>query len=139
MYAELKPSLIAPVVAWLCHETCEDNGSIIDSGAGFAAQCRMYRGAGVNLRKKITDDVSIEDVRDSWEKVIDMSKASPLTSIQAATGNLMTVLEELKSTPASGKVFQEKFSYTPRDLILYALGGKYFQIVDQIVPWKIKH
>lgn len=122
MFAELRPALIAPVVAWLCHESCEDNGSIIDSGAGFAAQCQMYRGAGVNLRKKITDEVSIEDVRDSWDKVTDMSKAAPLTTIQGATANLMTVLEELRSTPASGKVVKDKFSYTPRDLIIYALG-----------------
>lgn len=123
LFAELRPSLIAPVVAYLCHDSCEDNGSIIDSGAGFAAQCRMFRGAGVNLRKKITDEVSIEDVRDSWDKVTDLSKATPLTTIQAATGNLMTVLEELRSAPVSGKVVKDKFSYTPRDLIIYALGG----------------
>ncbi|XP_026286944.1 peroxisomal multifunctional enzyme type 2 [Frankliniella occidentalis] len=122
MFAELRPCLIAPVVAWLCHESCGDNGSIIDSGAGYAAQCQMYRGEGVSLRKRITDDLSIEDVRDSWEKVTDMSKATPLTTIQAATSNLMTVLEELRTAPASGKVVKDKFSYTPRDLIIYALG-----------------
>lgn len=39
MLAELKPELIAPVVVWLCHEDCEDNGSIIESAAGWATKC----------------------------------------------------------------------------------------------------
>lgn len=123
IFAELRPSLIAPVVAWLCHEDNEDNGSIIDSGAGWAAKCQMFRGSGAHLRKSITDEVSVEDVRDSWEKVTDLSKASPLTTIQEATANLMTVLEDFKSNSTLGNVVKDDFSYTPRDLIIYALGG----------------
>lgn len=38
-FAELKPELIAPVVVWLCHEDCEENGSIIESAAGWATKC----------------------------------------------------------------------------------------------------
>ena len=36
----LKPELIAPVVAWLCHEECCDNGSIIESAGGWAGKCK---------------------------------------------------------------------------------------------------
>ena len=36
----LKPELIAPVVAWLCHEECSDNGSIIESAGGWAGKCK---------------------------------------------------------------------------------------------------
>lgn len=35
----MKPELIAPVVVWLCHEDCEENGSIIESAAGWATKC----------------------------------------------------------------------------------------------------
>ena len=35
----LKPELIAPVVAWLCHEDCNDNGSIIEAAGGWAGKC----------------------------------------------------------------------------------------------------
>ncbi|KAL1110212.1 hypothetical protein AAG570_008289 [Ranatra chinensis] len=38
LFAELKPELIAPVVAWLCHEDCGDNGVVIESSAGWAAK-----------------------------------------------------------------------------------------------------
>lgn len=40
-FAELRPELIAPVVAWLCHESCEDNGSIIESAVGWAGKCKL--------------------------------------------------------------------------------------------------
>jgi 3-hydroxyacyl-CoA dehydrogenase/3a,7a,12a-trihydroxy-5b-cholest-24-enoyl-CoA hydratase len=39
--AALKPELVAPVVAWMCHENCEDNGVIVEAAAGFAARCRF--------------------------------------------------------------------------------------------------
>lgn len=38
MFKELKPELIAPVVVWLCHDSCEESGSVIDSAAGTAAK-----------------------------------------------------------------------------------------------------
>lgn len=42
-FAELKPELIAPVVVWLCHESCEENGSIIESAAGWASKCKSSK------------------------------------------------------------------------------------------------
>lgn len=33
-----EPKLIAPVVAYLCHESSTDNGAIIESAAGWAAK-----------------------------------------------------------------------------------------------------
>ena len=37
----LKPSYVAPVVAYLCHESCQENGSIIETAAGWAAKCEL--------------------------------------------------------------------------------------------------
>lgn len=39
LHSALKPELIAPVVAWLCHEECEENGAVVEAAAGFAAKC----------------------------------------------------------------------------------------------------
>ena len=38
----LKPELIAPVVGWLCHEDCMDNGSVIESAGGWAGKCKIF-------------------------------------------------------------------------------------------------
>ena len=43
----LSPAYVAPFVAWLCHETNEDNGGLYEVGAGFIAKQRWNRSAGV--------------------------------------------------------------------------------------------
>jgi len=35
----MKPELIAPIVFWLCHEDCNENGSIIEAALGWAGKC----------------------------------------------------------------------------------------------------
>lgn len=37
-----EPKLIAPVVAYLCHESNTDNGAIIESAAGWATKVRIH-------------------------------------------------------------------------------------------------
>jgi len=34
----LAPEYVAPFVAYLCHESCEENGSLYEVGAGFIAK-----------------------------------------------------------------------------------------------------
>ncbi len=36
----LKPKYVAPLVAWLCHEDCEDTGSLYEVGGGHVAKCK---------------------------------------------------------------------------------------------------
>ena len=39
----LKPELIAPIVAYLCHEDCEENGAIIEAAGGWAGKCKLQK------------------------------------------------------------------------------------------------
>lgn len=124
-YNELKPALIAPVVVYLCHENTEDNGNIIESACGWATKVHFVRGKGSLIRTSITEGVTPEFVRDRWDAVTDMSKATHLNNIGEASASFMEVLEELKnpSKPvASSANFEDSFNYSSKDLILYALG-----------------
>ncbi|XP_011881412.1 PREDICTED: peroxisomal multifunctional enzyme type 2-like [Vollenhovia emeryi] len=38
-FEQLKPELIAPVVCWLCHEDCTENGALIETALGWAGKC----------------------------------------------------------------------------------------------------
>jgi len=54
----LKPELIAPVVFWLCHEECKENGSIIEAALGWAGKCKyqllkIFNPIIVNIYKQI--------------------------------------------------------------------------------------
>ncbi|XP_013115140.2 peroxisomal multifunctional enzyme type 2 [Stomoxys calcitrans] len=121
LFNELKPQLIAPVVVYLCHESCEDNGAYIESAAGWATKVQIFRGKGTVLRTSIEQDtIAPEAVQKLWGKVTDMSEATSLDAISRASGYLLEVLEKLKE----GKIgdVEDTFSFGSKDLILYALG-----------------
>lgn len=90
------------------------------------------RGKGAILRSSITEDVTIERVRDAWSQVTDMSKAEQMSSITEATGSLVELLDQLeggqggaqKSGNSNQSDISDVFSFGNKDLILYALGGK---------------
>ncbi|KAF5307489.1 hypothetical protein FQR65_LT06844 [Abscondita terminalis] len=135
LYEELKPELIAPVVAYLCHESCEESGSIIESAAGWAGKVSVFRGNGTLIRKKITDSVSIENVRDSWMKIVDVKDATLCESVNVATSSLMESLDRLQTGTEISTTSREGdiFTFDSKDLILYALGvGASVQIPDEL-------
>nr|CAD7452951.1 unnamed protein product [Timema tahoe] len=124
-FAELKPELIAPVVVWLCHESCPETGSIIEAAAGWAGKSYLVRSQGSLLRSKITDNVTPEDVKEHWGTVTDMSNAKHYPSIADVSATLTVALEEMKANAQSdslSKVATNSLSYDKRDIILYSLG-----------------
>ncbi|XP_034472898.1 peroxisomal multifunctional enzyme type 2 [Drosophila innubila] len=120
LFNELKPSLIAPVVVYLCHESCTDNGSYIESAAGWATKVHTVRGKGSVLRPSLEDSVTLEYVQNAWNQVTDMSQAKHWNSNAEASASLMEVLEKLKS--GDKDAVEDTFSFGNRELILYALG-----------------
>ena len=44
---QLSPAFVAPFVAYLCHESCNDNAGLYEVGAGYIAKQRWQRSAGV--------------------------------------------------------------------------------------------
>lgn len=59
----LKPEYVVPLVAYLCHESCEENGSIFEVGAGYIAKLRWQRTEGAFFDLK---SFTPEAVRDKW-------------------------------------------------------------------------
>ncbi|CAG9858017.1 unnamed protein product [Phyllotreta striolata] len=123
LFAELKPELIAPVVAYLCHESCQENGSIIEAAAGWAGRCAIVRSNGALLRQKPEDQVSIEAVKDNWSTIRNLSNAQKLDTIEDATGALMASLDALRGTGGDRNAEDvDSFEFCNKDTILYALG-----------------
>lgn len=46
----LKPEMVAPFVAYLCHSGCKETGSLFELGAGYCAKVRLERSTGVLLK-----------------------------------------------------------------------------------------
>lgn len=96
-YNELKPVLIAPVVAYLCHEDTQENGSYIESAAGWATKVHFVRGRGALLRTAITEGVTPEFVKSKWEAITDMTGATHFTSNAEASASFMGRLSHKKA------------------------------------------
>jgi NAD(P)-dependent dehydrogenase (short-subunit alcohol dehydrogenase family)/putative sterol carrier protein/acyl dehydratase len=124
----LKPEYVSPLVAWLCHESCQETKGLFEVGAGFIGKLRWERTEGVFLGGK--RGVSVEDVAAKWDKITDFSTTThPNTPAESFTsildnaskprlgGNEFIDLDE-----ASKDVIEAESSYDERDLSLYALG-----------------
>lgn len=135
----LKPEYVAPLVLWLCHEDCKENGGLYECGAGWFSKLRWQRTEGAVLRRKNLS-MTPEEVRDNWSKIVDFTNATNPSSIQEGNLSYFSTLQKIDSdegakigvkktagnsglTKAIGSVTKPTtFSYTDRDAILYALG-----------------
>jgi len=123
-----KPDYVAPLVGFLGHEACPDSGSIFEVGSCWVGEIRRQRSAGVMLKNKVP-----EELGSRVKEVIDFGRAtSDVRDTKVALQNLLALHKTSASSAAPGKVDVEgarratfpvgKYSYTPRDVALYALG-----------------
>ncbi|NXB77740.1 DHB4 enzyme, partial [Donacobius atricapilla] len=135
-----KPEYVAPLVVWLCHESCAENGSLFEVIFLFFLSLRWERSLGAIVRGK-NEPMTPEAVRDKWEKVCDFDNASKPRTIQESISVLSDALSQIESqgnvsmnSTSSGSVVSSSasivgrqlgtnvYKYTHLEPILYALG-----------------
>ncbi|KAJ8787872.1 hypothetical protein J1605_022673 [Eschrichtius robustus] len=77
----LKPDYVAPLVLWLCHESCEENGGLFEVGAGWIGKLRWERTLGAIVRQR-TQPMTPEAVKANWTKICDFDNATKPQRIQ---------------------------------------------------------
>ncbi|WP_224366287.1 peroxisomal multifunctional enzyme type 2 [Hyalangium versicolor] len=125
----LKPEYVSPLVALLCHESCEENGALFEVGGGFLSKLRWQRTEGV--RFKLGRNITPELVQSHWEQITGFEKATFPVDVTEA---FQPVMENLGTKSHGGNEFIDvdaalgyelppvTTSYDERDLSLYALG-----------------
>uniref|UniRef100_A0A9J8A0A2 Peroxisomal multifunctional enzyme type 2 n=2 Tax=Cyprinus carpio TaxID=7962 RepID=A0A9J8A0A2_CYPCA len=130
----LRAEYVAPLVLWLCHDACPENGGLFEVGAGWIGKLRWERSLGRIVRQK-NESMTPEAVRDAWSEICDFTDASRPSSIQESLQTLVEVLSRVEdergiranptgaTSSAVGQTLPEmSFSYTHMNCILYALG-----------------
>uniref|UniRef100_A0A8C5H2L7 Hydroxysteroid (17-beta) dehydrogenase 4 n=1 Tax=Gouania willdenowi TaxID=441366 RepID=A0A8C5H2L7_GOUWI len=143
LVASLKPEYVAPLVLWLCHEQCQENGGLFEVGAGWIGKLRWERTHGHTVRQK-NKPMTPEAVRDHWDKICDFNQVTKPVGIQGESycGRDTAVLSQVESetevganptasmaTSDSGinpvigqKMPPSTFTFDHTHCILYALG-----------------
>ena len=95
----LKPDYVAPFVAWLVSDQCDENGSLYEVGAGYIAKHRTQQSAGVQFD---VDNLTPEKIRDQWSGVNQFERgATNPTSNQDMMATVMTNLEAKQQAKAA--------------------------------------
>jgi len=69
---KLKPDAVVPLAVFLCHESSEVNGEVIEAGGGWFAKLRIERTKG----SYIDGDFGPEEVQKHWPQIVDFSEGS---------------------------------------------------------------
>uniref|UniRef100_A0A668AB53 Hydroxysteroid (17-beta) dehydrogenase 4 n=1 Tax=Myripristis murdjan TaxID=586833 RepID=A0A668AB53_9TELE len=132
----MKPEYVAPLVLWLCHEQCKENGGLFEVGGGWIGKLRWERSQGHIVRHK-NQRMTPEAVRDHWDNICDFTDAAKPVSIQEGLQMVVEVLSKVDSeggvsgnptaSAASASAVGQKlpptsFSFSHTQCIIYALG-----------------
>ncbi|MEE6513881.1 hypothetical protein FKM82_021723, partial [Ascaphus truei] len=124
----LKPDYVAPLVLWLCHESCQENGGLFEVGAGWIGKMRWERSLGSIIRQK-NRPMTPEAVRDEWNKICDFDNATKPQTIQESVNTLYEVLSSIdsrggiSSNPTGQKTSLSSSSIDPSQAIGMKLPG----------------
>ena len=136
---QLKPEYVAPLVLYLCHDSCQETGGLFECGGGWMAKLQWQRADGATIRQKNVE-MTPEAVRDNWEKVTDFSVSSNPKTVGEANIKVYEVLGKLEAdddedvpqvsakpgidpdVAIGQKLPAFDMKYTDTEVILYALG-----------------
>lgn len=125
----LKPELVSPLVAYLCHESSKETGGLFEVGGGVFNKLRWERTVGKTF--KLGKPITVDAIAKAWPEITDFSKATHPPDL---TTSMQPVLENLQKKSLGGNDFIDvdlalgyempalESSYSERDLALYALG-----------------
>ncbi|MGB1580721.1 MAG: SDR family oxidoreductase [Nevskiales bacterium] len=85
--AKLTPEYVSPLVAWLCHESCDETGGIFEVGAGFIAKLRWERTRGQYF--DLGQGFNMDDVASHWAQAVDFTDAEHPADVNAAVAAVM--------------------------------------------------
>ena len=129
LLSALKPELVSPLVAYLCHESSKETGGLFEVGGGVFNKLRWERTVGKTF--KLGKPITVDAIARAWPEITDFSKATHPPDL---TTSMQPVLENLQKKSLGGNEFIDvdlalgyelpalESSYTERDLALYALG-----------------
>lgn len=91
---KLNPAYVAPLVAWLCHKDCLENGSIFEAAGQWFGRYKLQRTKGKYLPGICDGDDSIERIADNFESISTIEHAKHVESFGDHLNELLQTFEQ---------------------------------------------
>lgn len=89
---KVKPEFVAPIVAWLCSEQCDESGKMFSAGGGYFSRAAVVEGPGVVF--DAGKEISIEMIIEKFDQINSLEDAREYASAMEHAG---TVLAKMTS------------------------------------------
>ncbi|MBW1808049.1 MAG: SDR family NAD(P)-dependent oxidoreductase [Deltaproteobacteria bacterium] len=129
---KLIPEAVAPLVVYLCSDSCKETGMIFNAGMGYFNRAAIVQGKGT-----FVGDGQVptpEQIMQNWDAINDISGAEEFVDAMAALGPMVT--GEAPETPApqaqSGPQVKDVFAKMPEAFQADKAGG-----VDVVFQYSI--
>jgi NAD(P)-dependent dehydrogenase (short-subunit alcohol dehydrogenase family) len=85
---KIKPEYVAPIVAWLCSEQCQESAKMYSAGAGYYSRAAVVEGPGVLLDPN--QEITIEMVVDQLDQINTLEGGREFASAMEQAGLILS-------------------------------------------------
>ena len=85
---KVKPEFVAPIVAWLCSEKCEETAKMFSAGGGYFSRAAIVEGPGVFFDPE--KEITVEMVVEKLDQIMNLDGAREYASAMEQTGTVLT-------------------------------------------------
>lgn len=100
VFAKMKPEYVAPMVMYLCSETCRESGRIFNAGMGYFNRAAVMTGPTVQLGDA-EHLPSPEMIHENFDRINNLEGAQEMADLNAALFAMMTPAGPKQEAPAA--------------------------------------
>eukprot|EP00043_Microstomoeca_roanoka_P004336 m.49049 g.49049 ORF g.49049 m.49049 type:complete len:730 (-) comp12443_c0_seq1:166-2355(-) len=130
----IKPDFVAPLILWLCHDTCAETRGIYEVGGGWVSKLRLERTRGAVL--KGSEALTPEAVRDKWSVITDWTTADHPTTNEQTTQRMLEIMEEMKQAVSAAATATTTISESEPVNVERAMAYDFKAVTYEVSPLK---
>ncbi|MDZ4133607.1 MAG: SDR family oxidoreductase [Dethiobacteria bacterium] len=90
---KVKPEFVAPIVAWLCSEQCDETAKMFSAGGGYFSRAAIVEGPGVVFNAD--KEISVEMIVENLDKIMTLEGAREYSSAMEQAGTVLSKMSEV--------------------------------------------